>query len=155
MNRWFSLFSFLLLAQFSTLHAEHRDYRNFALARFYPNINEIHLAEARVQRYWAKYHDHFGSDIRYLAVEVTSVLPPEFLEPLWPYLLNSDTGSMFLATLPTDQGFAQMACVMIFDTKTRHFIGRRGYLTVENPPRGTMARYEDYIACFIGSGRFL
>jgi len=26
---------------------------------------------------------------------------------------------------------------------------------VENPPRGTMARYEDYIACYIGTGHYL
>jgi hypothetical protein len=155
MNRAIFLVCSVLLTQFSTSFAESPDYRNFSIETFYPNANEIRVAEGRAQRYWEKNHDRLRNKARYLAVETTSVLPAEIIEPLWPYLLNADTGALFLATLPSDQGFAQMECVMIFDTQKGRFVSKRGYLTVENPPRGTMARYGDYIACYIGTGRFL
>jgi hypothetical protein len=144
-----------LLAQFSTSFAENTDYRNFGLAPFYPNANEIRLAEGRARQYWEKNRGRLGDKTRYLAVKTTSVLLAEIVEPLWPYLLNVDTGATFLAPLPSDQGFAQMECVMIFDTQKGSFVGKRGFLTVENPPRGTMARYGDYIAWYIGTGRYL
>jgi hypothetical protein len=155
MKGLFSIVASVMLALSSTSFAQKTDYRNFVIAPFYPNSAEIQLAEGRAQRYWDKNHDRLGSETRYLAVEVTSVLPQEFTEPLWPYLLNADTGAYFLSTLPSDQGFSQMECVMIFDTHSRHFVSRRGYLTVENPPRGTVARYEDYIARYIGTGRYM
>jgi hypothetical protein len=154
MNRSFLLVCSVVLAQSYTSFAQHTDYRNFAIATFYPNTNEIQLSEGRARRYWQKNHNRLGNKVRYLAVETTSILPPEITEPLWPYLLNAETGQMFLSTLPNNQGFGEMNCVMIFDTKTRHFVGRRGYLAVENPPRGTFARYDQVIACFIGSGRY-
>jgi hypothetical protein len=155
MNRSFFLVCSILLAQFSTSFAQNTDYRNFALAPFYPNANEVRIAESRARHYWEKNRDRLDNKTRYLAVKTTSVLPAEIVEPLWPYLLNADTGATFLATLPSDQGFAQMECVMIFDTEKDRFVGRRGYLTVETPPRGSMARYGDYIAWYIGTGRFL
>jgi hypothetical protein len=155
MNRAIFLVCSVLLTQFSTSFAASPDYRNFSIETFYPNTSEIRIAEVRAQRYWEKNHDRLANKARYLAVQATSVLPAEIIQPLWPYLLNADTGSTFLATLPSDQGFAQMECVMIFDTQTGHFVSNGGYLTVENPPRGTIARYGDYIACYIGTGRFL
>jgi hypothetical protein len=155
MNRSFSIIAFVMLALSATSFAQKADYRNFSIAPFYPNSAEIQRAEARAQRYWQKNHDRLAGKTRYLAVEATSVLPAEICEPLWPYLLNADSGAVFLSTLPSDQGFVQMECVMIFDTHSGHFVSRKGYLTVENPPRGTMARYEDYIACYIGTGHYL
>jgi hypothetical protein len=154
MNRAIFLVCSVILTQFSSF-AENTDYRNFSIDTFYPNTNEIRLAEGRAQRYWEKNHDRLGNKARYLAVKTTSVLPAEIIQPLWPSLLNADTGAIFLSTLPSDQGFVQMECVMIFDTQTGHFVGKRGYLTVETPPRGTMARYGDYIAYYIGTGRFM
>jgi hypothetical protein len=154
MNQSFFLVCSIVLTQFSTSFAQKADYRNFSIDTFYPKSNEIRLAEARARRYWEKHHDRLGNTTRYLAVKTTSVLPAEIVAPLWPYLLNADTGAVFLSTLPSDQGFAQMECVMIFDTKTGSFVSKRGYLTVETPPRGTMVRYEDYIAYYIGTGRY-
>jgi hypothetical protein len=155
MNRSFFLICSVLLAELCTSFAQKTDYRNFGLAPFYPNANEIRLAETRARQYWEKNRARLGDKARYLAVKTTSVLPEEIVEPLWPYLLNVDTGATFLATLPSTQGFAQMECVMIFDTQKDSFVGKRGFLTVENPARGTLARYGDYIAYYIGTGRFL
>jgi len=155
MNKSLLLVCFILLAQFTTSFAQKIDYRNFSIDTYYPNSNKISVAEARARRYWQKNHDRLQKVTRYLAVKATSVLPADITAPLWPYLLNADTGAVFLSTLPSDQGFAQMECVMIFDTQTGHFVSQRGYLTVETPARGTIARYEDYIAYYIGTGRFL
>jgi hypothetical protein len=154
MNRSFLLVCSIVLLQCATSFAQRFDYRNFALATFYPNANEIQLAEARARCYWEKNHDRVGNNVRYLAVETTSILPPEMTEPLWPYLLNAETGQSLLSTLPNNQGFGEMDCVMIFDTKTGHFVSRRGYFTAENPPRGSFARYDQVIAYYIGSGRY-
>jgi hypothetical protein len=106
MNRAIFLVCSVLLTQFSTSFAESPDYRNYSIETFYPNTNEIRVAEGRAQRYWEKNHDRLRNKARYLAVETTSVLPAEIIEPLWPYLLNAETGALFLATLPSDQGFA-------------------------------------------------
>jgi hypothetical protein len=155
MNRSFFLICSILLAQLCTSFGQKTDYRNFGLAPFYPNTNEIRLAEGRARQYWEKNRGRLADKARYLAVKTTSVLLSEIVEPLWPYLLNVDTGATFLATLPSAQGLAQMDCVMIFDTQKESFVSNRGFLTVENPARGTLARYGDYIAYYIGTGRFL
>jgi len=155
MSKSFFLVCSIVLTQLPRVFAADSDYRNFAIETYFPKPHEIQLAETRARNFWEKNRSHLRDKTRFLAVKTTSVMPAEIVQPLWPYLLNADTGATFLATLPSDQGFAQMECVMSFDTQTGHFTGKRGYLTVETPPRGTMARYGDYIAYYIGTGRFL
>ncbi len=43
---------------------------------------------------------------------------------------------------------------MIFDTRTGHFADNRGFISVDTPQRGGVARFGNYIARFIGTGRW-
>lgn len=42
---------------------------------------------------------------------------------------------------------------MIFDTKTGHFVGNEGYVSVDTPTPGEVARFNNYLARYIGTGR--
>jgi hypothetical protein len=42
---------------------------------------------------------------------------------------------------------------MIFDTRTGTFVSNRGFVSVDTPSRGRVARFGDYIARYIGTGR--
>jgi hypothetical protein len=55
MNRIGSFFFVLLLTSLQLLRAEKIDNRNFAIDTYYPNPNEIRLAEQRARKYWEKH----------------------------------------------------------------------------------------------------
>jgi hypothetical protein len=42
--------------------------------------------------------------------------------------------------------------IMIFDTIARRFVSNQGYVSVDTPPRGGVARFEPDIARYIGWG---
>jgi hypothetical protein len=42
---------------------------------------------------------------------------------------------------------------MIYDTQTDRFVSNQGYVSVDTPPRGRSARFGDYVARYIGTGR--
>ena len=42
--------------------------------------------------------------------------------------------------------------IMIFDTRTGHFVSNREFIAVETPPLGSVARFDDHIARYIGFG---
>jgi hypothetical protein len=44
---------------------------------------------------------------------------------------------------------------MIYDTKTGHLVGDQGYVSVDTPNPGEVARFGDYTARYIGTGRSL
>jgi hypothetical protein len=44
---------------------------------------------------------------------------------------------------------------MIYDTKSGHFVGDQGYVSVDTPNPGGVARFGDYVARYIGTGRSL
>jgi hypothetical protein len=46
----------------------------------------------------------------------------------------------------------QLLGVMIFNTRTGRFVTNQGYISVDTPPRGSVARFGAYIARFIGWG---
>jgi len=85
-----------------------------------------------------------------LAVEASTSLGPA--PGLYPKLISSETTASFFssATPYTD---LQLKGVMIYDTKTGHFVGSRGYMSVDTPNPGQVARYGDYMARWIGTGR--
>jgi hypothetical protein len=60
------------------------DQRNFAIDTYYPSANEIHLAEQRAQKYWAKNAKRFGPNPVYLAVETSKIFESEIVQNLWP-----------------------------------------------------------------------
>jgi hypothetical protein len=143
-------FSFTVLP---ALHAEKIDNRNFAIDTCFPNPNAIQLAEGRARAYWAKHAARFGSNPVYLAVETSKIFPGE-VQNLWPKLINSETTASFFSQGITDNTYSnlQLVGVMIFDIRTGRFVSNQGYISVDTPPRGSVARFGPYIARYIGWG---
>ena len=152
MNSTFYLlfaFSFTVLA---IVRAGRIDNRNFAIDTCYPNPNAIQLAEGRARAYWAKHASRFGAEPRFLAVETSKVFPSE-VQSLWPKLINSETtASFFSHGKRNSYSNLQLLGVMIFDTRTGRFVSNQGYISVDTPPRGSVARFGSYIARYIGWG---
>ena len=145
-------FAFLFLA-LPMLHAEKIDNRNFAIDTCFPTPNEIQLAEGRTRAYWAKHASRFGAEPRFLAVETSKIFPGE-VQDLWPKLINSETTASFFSHGIESNTYSnlQLLGVMIYDTKTGHFVSNQGYISVDTPPRGRVARFGPYIARYIGWG---
>jgi hypothetical protein len=147
------LFAFSLTI-LPALHAEKIDNRNFAIDTCFPTQNEIRLAEERARAYWAKHASCFGPEPRFLAVETSKIFPGE-VQDLWPKLINSETtGSYFSHGLESSDNYSslQLLGVMIFDTRTGRFVSNQGYISVDTPQRGSVARFGPYIARYIGWG---
>jgi hypothetical protein len=156
MRRTALIILLFFLPALSNLRAEKVDNRNFAIDTYYPTPNEINLAEARARRYWHKNAVRFGPEPVYLAVDPTKIFPSEIVQDLWPKLINSQTTTALFASSLTKQGYTlNIECIMIFDTRTGHFVSNRGFASVDLPPRGGIARWGDYVARFIGTGRYL
>src|SRR6516165_7328914 len=147
MCRIFLFFCFFLLNQVPMLVAQKVDIRNYVIGGYDPNPNEIRLAQQRAQAYWQKNGARFANKVRYLALEVASVMPGDVIQPLWQNMINAETGSGFL--LPTAWNPGDMHCIMIYDTQTGTFVSKHGYLMVEMPRRETLSRFGDYIALFV------
>ena len=128
------------------------DSRNFAIDTYSPTANEIQLAEASARKYWARNGSRFGPEPRYLAVETSKVFP---YEGLYPKLINSETSASFFSQSDTNYTSLQLKGVMIYDTKAGHFVGDHGYVSVDTPNPGGVARFGDYTARYIGTGRSL
>jgi hypothetical protein len=155
MNRFgFLCFAFLFSA-LPTLRAEKIDNRDFAIDTCYPTPNEIRLAEERARNYWAKHAARFGSNPVYLAVETSKIFPGE-VQNLWPKLINSETTGSFFSHGPDQQTYSSLELVgiMIFDTRTGRFVSNRGFISVDTPPLGHIARFDDYVARYIGFGNW-
>ncbi len=150
----FLCFAFLLFA-LPALRAEKIDNRNFAIDNCYPTPNEIQLAERRAQNYWAKHAARFGSNPVYLAVVTSKIFPGE-VQNLWSKLINSETTASFFSEGPDKQTYSslQLIGIMIFDTRTGRIVGNRGFISVDTPPLGHVARFDDYIARYIGFGNW-
>jgi len=126
MSPTYSLLFAFSLTILPALHAEKIDSRNFAFDTCFPSPNAIQLAESRARAYWAKHASCFGAEPRFLAVETSKVFPSE-VQDLWPKLINSETTASF-------------------------FVSNQGYISVDTPPRGGVARFGPYIARYIGWG---
>jgi hypothetical protein len=130
------------------------DQRNFAIDTYYPGPNEIRLAEQRARNYWAKNASRYGSNPVYLAVETSKIFESEIVQDLWPKLINSQTTSSFFSKSPgKHQAEIDLTGIMIFDTRTGTVAGNRGFVLVDTPSRGRVARFGDYVARYIGTGR--
>jgi hypothetical protein len=150
----FILFVLLLAGFVTRSNGEMIDQRNFAIDTYYPTPNEIHLAEQRAQKYWAKNGKRFGSDPVYLAVETSKIFESEIVQNLWPKLINSDTTTSYFAGSPgKHRNEVDLKGIMIFDTRTGSFVSNRGFVSVDTPSRGRIARFGDYVARYIGTGR--
>jgi hypothetical protein len=149
----------LLLAYFfamlQPLRAERIDNRNFAIDTYYPRPNEIRLAEQRAGKYWAKHAAKFGPNPAYLAIETSTIFPGE-VQGLWPKLINSETTASFFSHGLDRQTYSvlQLRGIMIYDIRTGHFVGGRGFVSVDAPRLGGVARFDSYLARYIGFGNW-
>jgi hypothetical protein len=139
-----------VIGQFSARKAQNVDLRNYVIGAYDANPNEMHLAEERASRYWQKYGGRLGEKGHYLAVEAASPMPGDVIQPLWQNMINAQTGSGFL--LPSAWNPGRMRCIMIYDTRISAFATKRGFLVVETPHLGGLARFGDYIALYIRTG---
>jgi hypothetical protein len=129
------------------------DNRNFAIDTYNPTPNEIQLAEQRARKYWATHATRFGSNPVYLAIETSKVFPSE-VQLLWPKLINSETTASFFSQKRGGFSNLQLKCILIYDTRNGHFVSDRGFISVDKPPLGSIARFDDYIARYIGFGNW-
>jgi hypothetical protein len=128
------------------------DYRNFAIDTYFPTPNEIRLAETRARNYWNRNASRFGAEPRYLAVQTSKLFPGE-IQDLYPKLINSETTASFFSRPSKDvYSNLQLLGIMIYDTKTGHFVSNQGYVSVDTPPYGGVARFGEYMARYIRTG---
>ena len=141
-----------LLTTLPSLRSEKVDNRDFAIDTCYPTPNEIQLAEAQAGKFWAKHALRYGPEPRYLAVETSKIFPSE-VQDLWPKLINSETTASFFSHGKRTYSNLELIGIMIYDTKTAHFVSNQGYISVDTPSRGRVARFGPYVARYIGTGR--
>ena len=127
------------------------DYRDFAIDTCYPTANEIHLAEERARSYWVRNAARFGAEPRFLAVETSTIFSSE-IQDLGPKLIHSQTASSYYSARKNAVN-PPLRCIMIFDIKTNRFTGNQGYVAVDVPQRGQVARFSTYLARYVGSAR--
>jgi hypothetical protein len=151
MTRLRILFLATLIAALQPVAAEKIDNRNFAIDTCYPTPNEIRLAEERARQYWQRHAAKFGTEPPYLAVETSKIFPAQ-VQDLWPKLINSETTASFFAHGLDKQTYSNLELrgIMIFDIRTGHFVGSQGFIAVDTPRLGGLARFDSYIARYIG-----
>jgi hypothetical protein len=144
-----------LLAALLPLRAEKIDNRNFAIDTYTPTPNEIRLAEQRARKYWEKHAAKFGPNPVFLAIETSKIFPGE-VQNLWPKLIRSETTASFFSHGLDEQTYSDLELrgIMIFDIRTSHFVSNRGFISVDTPRLGSLARFNNYIARYIGFGNW-
>jgi hypothetical protein len=101
--------------------------------------------------YWAKNAAKYGSNPVYLAVETSKIFPSE-IQNLWAKLINAETTASYFSQRRGGYSNLQLKGVMIYDTRIGRFVSDRGFVSVDTLSRGGVARFDDYIARFIGVG---
>ena len=84
-------------------------------------------------------------------METSKVFPGE-IQDLYPKLINSETTASFFGYGKTTYSNLQLVGIMIYDTKTGHFVSNQGYVSVDTPPYGGVARFGEYMARYIRTG---
>jgi hypothetical protein len=153
MKKYFTLglfFTFIVCGM-----AETADLRDFSIDTFWPTSNEIRVAEKHCQNYWTKHRAQYSANTRYLAVEAAAVFPAEIVNNLWLKLINSETASDFFAHGDRfTYSNLDLKGILIYDTLNNRFVSKRGYISVDLPRRNHLARWDRYVARFIGTGRW-
>jgi hypothetical protein len=126
---------------------------DYAIDTYFPNPNEINAAESRAKKFWLKNATRYGNEPHYLAVDTTKLLEGEIVQDLWPKIIKSPHSTSFFSGSTEQYPQINIYCVMIFDTNTEKFVSNQGYAIIDFPPKGQVARFGNYIARFIGSGR--
>jgi hypothetical protein len=145
----FALLAMALLL-FSCAQTEQSHLTDLAIATYTPLPDALRLAETRAKQYWAKRKAELGQT-RYLAIESDVILSDE-IPDLYMRLTNSPgVNSSDIEEYEANNDIT-IYCVNIFDTTTGKFVSRNGYAIVDEPPRGSLARFGNYTAVFIGTG---
>ena len=150
MRRGGVLFFAFLLTVLPELRAEKIDNRNFAFDTYFPTPNETQLAEQRARKYWAKHAARFANNPFYLAVETSKIFPGD-VQGLSAKMNHFETTA---SNRRRSYSYLVIKGIMIFDIRTGHFVGNTGFLSVDTPPLGGLARWDDYIARYIGFGNW-
>ena len=150
------LFFALLLTTLQPLHAEKIDNRNFAIDTYYPTPNEIRLAEQRARKYWEKHARQIWIQP---SLSGSPGIPKYFRMRSKVSGLNSSTLrrlSSFFSHGLDKQTYSNLELrgIMIFDIRSSHFVSNRGFISVDTPPLGRLARFDVYIARYIGFGNW-
>ena len=143
------LLMYLCLLLAGCANSEKVDNRNYAFDTYYPTPNEIRLAEQRAQRFWQSNAQRFPNSTRYLAVYTTSVLQTEIIQDLYAKVISSETTASFFSRGENDER-TNLSCIMIYDTVTNKFVSNAGYVSIDLPPRGSLARWDGYLARYVG-----
>jgi hypothetical protein len=141
------IFLYLWLPLLGCAVSDQVDNRNFAVDVYSATPNEIQLAQQRARRYWVKNSKRFQNPTRYLAVDTTRVLQGDLIQNLYPKLINSATTGSFFGHSENEQ---DASCIMIYDTVTNSFVSNSGYISIDLPRLGSVARWDTYMARYIG-----
>lgn len=152
MTRLFCFLACLLVTGCASFNGDRVDRRNFAIDTYFPNPNEVRLAEARGRAYLAQHGSPPGAAAPYLAIDA-GIIFPEDVQNLWPKLINSETTASVFAHGTEDFSLSDFVLygIVIFDPRTGHLVGTEGYIVAELPQHGEIARFGGYFARFIGS----
>ncbi len=142
------IFICLWLPLFGCTISDRVDNRNFAVDAYSTTPNEIQLAQHRAQQYWQKNSQRFKNPTRYLAVAAASVLQGDVVQDLYPKLISSETTASYFSQ--SENTVLNATCIMIYDTAASRFVSNSGYMSVDLPPRGSVARWDSYMARYIG-----
>ena len=129
------------------------DQRNFAIDTYYPTPNEIQLAEQRARRVLGEARRAFWLKPGLSRCQTSKIFPSE-VQLLYPKLINSETTASYFSQRRGGFSNLQLKGIMIYDTRTSDFVGNRGFISVDTPPLGRVARFDDYIARYIGFGNW-
>jgi hypothetical protein len=127
---------------------------NYAIDAYFVQPNEAQLTENRARIYWQTHAARFGANPPFLAIESGKLLPGEIVQDLWAKIQNSTTTSSAFSTFGKHAPNPQIYSVLIFDIRANRLVSNQGYAVVDRPPRGVVALFGDYVARFIGTGRF-
>jgi hypothetical protein len=109
------------------------------------------IAETRAKQYWTKHQAELNQSTRYLAVESYSILSAD-ISDLY-YKLRHSPGVNASDIQDYQSNFdIDIFCINIFDTRTGKLVSPVGYAVVDEPEKGTLARFGGYVAKFIGKG---
>ncbi len=129
------------------------DNRDHAIDTYSPFGNQTAVAEVHAREWWRSHQQRFGNQPPLLAVQASRVFEGEIVQNLSAKLQNSQTTSLFYAKSLEQYPTFDLYSVLIFDTRTERLVSPQGFVVVDTPHRGTVARFGPYIARYIGEGR--
>ncbi len=124
---------------------------DLSIDTYRPPPDALAIAETRAKKYWAKHQDEIGRGARYLAIESDSI-PSADIPDLYFKLVHSPGVNGSDVEEYRVNNDIDVFCINIFDTRTSKLVSPQGYAVVDEPERGSVARFGRYVATFIGDG---